>query len=68
MDLQSVGLDLLLIASIFAGFHIMGDWVRGYALWEHHLKTYLVRKSKILKLCVYQAYIVQDTAFKQLQK
>ena len=46
MDLQSVGLDLLLIASIFAGFHIMGDWVRGYALWEHHLKTFLVRKEQ----------------------
>ena len=47
MDLQSVGLDLLLIASIFAGFHIMGDWVRGYALWEHHLKSYfIVRKEQ----------------------
>ena len=46
MDLQSVGLDLLLIASIFAGFRIMGDWVQGYALWEYHLKTYLVRKEQ----------------------
>ena len=46
MDLQSVGLDLLLIASIFAGFHIMGDRVRGYALREYHLKTYLVRKEQ----------------------
>lgn len=31
MDLQAVGLDLLVIASIFAGFHIMGDWVQEYA-------------------------------------
>jgi len=69
MDLQAVGLDLLLIVSIFAGFHIMGDRVREYALWEYHHKTYIVRKEQNPQAFVLiRPYIVQDTAFQQLQK